>query len=96
MPAGLLSDQLSPATPPSTPAPENCDVLRYPGFGRVFLVWTAIGVLTSLRYQLQRPPNSGIGDLAFIAAFTACYYPWVALTPLAFRIERRFPLGHGA
>lgn len=31
--------------------------------------------------------------MAFIAAFTALYCPWVALTPLVFRLEKRFPLG---
>lgn len=76
--------------------PVNGAELRYPGFGKMFLIWTAIGVLTSLRYQLQRPPNSGIGDVAFIVAFTASYYPWIALAPLVFRIEKKFPLGHGS
>lgn len=92
---GLVSNQQAPATAHFTPAPEIRAVLRYPGFGKMFLIWTAIGVLTSLRYQLQRPSNSGIGDAAFMAAFTACYYPWIALTPLVFRIERRFPIGQG-
>ncbi len=95
MPRGLVSDQQAPSTAPFTTGPGNRAVLRYPGFGKVFLIWTAIGILTSLRYQLQRPSNSEIRDVVFMAAFTACYYPWVALTPLVFRIERRFPLGHG-
>ena len=75
--------------------PSEAARLRYPGFGKVFLFWTAIGLLTSLRYQFQRPPHAGPGDLAFIIAFTACYYPWVALTPAVFRLEHRFPLGAG-
>lgn len=70
-------------------------MLRYPGFGKVFLIWTAVGFLTSLRYQIQRPFYTEISDLAFLAAFTACYYPWVVLTPLVFRVEGRFPLGNG-
>jgi signal transduction histidine kinase len=73
--------------------PEAGTTPRYPGYGKVFLIWTAIGLLTSLRYQMQRPTNSGVGDLQFMAAFTASYYPWVALTPAVFRIERKFPLG---
>ena len=83
---------------PVSPADDSDqkNALRYPGIGKVFLVWTAIGVLTSLRYQLQRPPNSDVGDAAFIIAVTACYYPWVALTPLVFRLERRFPLADGS
>lgn len=75
-------------------SPESSAELRYPGFRHIFLIWTAIGLLTSLRYQAQRAPNSGIGDLEFMAAFTASYYPWVALTPMVFRIERKFPLGN--
>ncbi len=85
-------------TLPQAPAGKESDdgtALRYPGIGKLFLIWTAIGLLTSLRYQSQRPVNAEVGDLAFIAAFTALYYPWIALTPLVFRIEKRFPLGHG-
>lgn len=77
------------------PDPGNENDLRYPGLGKIFLIWTAIGLLTSLRYQFQRPAHTGSGDLAFIVAFTACYYPWVALSPIVFRLERRFPLGAG-
>jgi hypothetical protein len=69
--------------------------LTYPGYGKIFLIWTAIGLLTSLRYQFQRPSNMQIGDLSFIVAFTVCYYPWIALTPAVFRLERKFPLGDG-
>lgn len=92
----LVSNRQAPANPRSTEDSEAGMSLRYPGFGTIFLVWTAIGILTSLRYQLQRPPNSEIGDAAFIAAFTACYYPWIALTPLVFRIEQKFPLSDGS
>lgn len=66
-----------------------------PRIRKGFLVWTAIGILTSLRYQFQRTSYPGIGDVAFIAAFTACYYPWVPLTPFIFRMEQRFPLESG-
>ena len=78
-------------------AKESADriALRYPGLGKIFLIWTAIGIVTSLRYQWQRPFSAEIGDAAFIAAFTALYYPWIALTPLVFRLEKRFPLGQG-
>lgn len=76
-------------------APSEEGRLRYPGVGKIFLFWTAIGLLTSLRYQFQRPAHADTGDFAFVAAFTACYYPWVFLTPLVFRLERRFPLGEG-
>ena len=94
--SGLVSvPQVLSNTHHMTDTPNGAE-LRYPGFGKMFLIWTAIGVLTSLRYQLQRPPTSGIGDVAFIVAFTASYYPWIVLAPLVFRIEKRFPLGHGS
>jgi two-component sensor histidine kinase len=75
--------------------PSSGGGLRYPGVGKLFLIWTAIGILTSFRYQAQRPASAAVGDLAFVVAFTACYYPWIALTPMVFQIERRFPLGAG-
>lgn len=87
-----------PQTSPTTHAtadPEKGAELRYPGVGKVFLIWMAIGLLTSFRYQFQRPPNSNVSNVAFITAFTASYCPWVALTPLVFRLEKRFALGDG-
>ncbi len=35
------------------------------------------------------------GDFAFMLGCTACFYPWVLLTPAVFRIEKRFPLESG-
>ena len=64
--------------------------LRYPGFRMLFLIWTVIGIVTSLRFQFRGGP-----DLAFIAACTISYYPWIALAPVVFRIEKQFPLGTG-
>src|SRR5688572_18223218 len=90
----LVCDLPSPK-PQAVKEADDGIALRYPGIGKIFLIWTAIGVLTSLRYQWQRPFNSEIGEMAFIAAFTALYYPWIALTPMVFRLEKRFPLGHG-
>ncbi len=61
--------------------------LRYPGFWKLFLIATVIGILTSLRYHFESP------GLAFVLACTASYYPWIALTPAVFRMEKKFPLG---
>lgn len=66
--------------------------VRYPGPAALFLAWTAVGVLTSLRYQFFRPPRVDLGELAFSLACIAFYYPWVGLGPLVFRLEKRFPL----
>ncbi|MDW8130304.1 MAG: histidine kinase [Bryobacterales bacterium] len=70
--------------------------IKYPGAGTLFVVWTAVGVLTSFRYHFYGPPKLDAGDLGFYLACIAFYYPWIALSPLVFRLERRFPLsGHG-
>lgn len=90
-----MSDPHTPLAPPSAAEPDSGISLRYPGYGKLFLIWTAVGLLTSLRYQFRRPSYSDIGDLTFILAFTACYYPWVALTPAVFQLEKKFPLGDG-
>lgn len=67
--------------------------LAYPGLGKLFLILTAIGFLSSLRYQLQRPTGWGAGEFALTAAITASYYPWIAFAPLVFRLEQKLPLG---
>ena len=68
--------------------------IRYPGPGRMLLVWTVIGALTVARSRTGFAP-SGFGreSLAVVLACTGWYFPWAILTPLLFRIERRFPLG---
>lgn len=68
--------------------------VRYPGAGRMFLVWTAIGLLTAARYQFPFGPDGfGRESLATLLACTSWYFPWAVLTPLVFRLESRFPLG---
>jgi len=70
------------------------DQIRYPGVGRLFLIWNVIGVLTSARYQLGfAVPGGYRNPLGWTLACMAMYYPWVLLSPLVFRLERRFPLG---
>jgi two-component system, LytTR family, sensor kinase len=91
----ISSDLQTLPQPPAGKESDDGTALRYPGIGKLFVIWTAIGLLTSLRYQWQRPLDSEVGEVAFIAAFTALYYPWIALTPLVFGLERRFPLAHG-
>jgi two-component system, LytTR family, sensor kinase len=75
--------------------PSKSAEVRYPGFGTMFLVWTAIGVLTSLRYYFLFPSKPELRFLPTLLAGTACYYPWIVLSPVVFRIEARFPLGAG-
>ncbi len=69
--------------------------IRYPGIGMMVLIWTAIGALTSMRYHLQLPSRPAVEELSSMLACIACFSPWIALTPVVFRIEARFPLGSG-
>jgi two-component system LytT family sensor kinase len=66
---------------------------RYPGVGKMFLLWTAIGALTVARSQLPGSYRLGHENLANLLACTSWYFPWAVLSPLVFRLERRLPLG---
>ncbi len=85
----------SPKPAASETEPVKGAGIRYPGFGIMVLIWTVIGTLTSVRYQFVSPSRPIVGELSSLLGCTACYYPWIALTPLVFRIEARFPLGSG-
>jgi two-component system, LytTR family, sensor kinase len=65
---------------------------RYPGLGVLFLVWSAVGAVTSARHYFG-PFSKPTAELAMFLGCVGYFYPWIALSPLAFRLERRFPLG---
>ncbi len=68
--------------------------IRYPGVGRVFAIWLGIGLLTVARYQLPfTKAGPGHETLAGLLACLAWYLPWGLLSPVVFRLERRYPLG---
>ena len=67
--------------------------IRYPGIGKMFLAWSAIGALTSARYHLPFGQTADHNLIQGLLGCMACYYPWAVLTPLVFRIEGRLPLG---
>ncbi len=73
--------------------PRKGTKIRYPGIGMMVLIWTVIGALTSVRYHLVSPSKPAVGELSSLLACIACFYPWIPLTPIVFRIEARFPLG---
>jgi two-component system, LytTR family, sensor kinase len=73
--------------------PANGAGLRYPGFGALFVIWTAIGALTSARHYYLTPSRPETVDVAQFLACVVYLYPWVGLSPLVFRLEERFPLG---
>ncbi|RPJ56226.1 MAG: hypothetical protein EHM23_24130, partial [Acidobacteria bacterium] len=56
-----LQTSSKPTAPESEP-PKGVEI-RYPGLGKIFLLWTAIGVLTSLRYYFYMPLIPGKNDL---------------------------------
>lgn len=92
-----MRDQQSSPRPaaPESEAPRGA-AIRYPGLGTIFLIWTGIGALTSVRdYLMFRPSKPEMSLLSLWLVCAACFYPWTALTPVVFRIERRFPLGGG-
>jgi len=85
----------SPKPAASETEPPKGAEIRYPGLGKMFLIWTAIRALTSVRYHLVSPSKPAAGELSALLGCIACYYPWIPLTPVVFRIEERFPLGSG-
>jgi sensor histidine kinase YesM len=68
--------------------------LRYPGLLSLAVFWIALGSLAYARQYLlghsAAPPAKVLFD--FLVWLT-CFLPWIAFTPLVFRLERRYPLG---
>jgi len=68
--------------------------IRYPGPVTLLLVWILIGVLSYGRHYLQDHSSQPPADLSFeFLGWLTCFLPWAALSPLVFRLERKFPLG---
>ncbi len=65
---------------------------RYPGLVALLLIWSAVGAVTSARHYFG-PFSKPTAELAVFFACVAYFYPWTVLSPLAFRLERRSPLG---
>ena len=68
--------------------------IQYPGFGSLSVAWILLGSLACIRHILldQVPSHRVPRELA---DWLTCYLPWVLLTPLVFRFERKFPLNRG-
>jgi two-component system LytT family sensor kinase len=67
-------------------------MIRYPGYGILFAAWTVLGTLSYVHSRLlpgARPENLLFGLFGWLG----CYYAWIPLTPLVFRLERRFRIG---
>jgi hypothetical protein len=62
---------------------------------RVWLVWTAITILSYARHSIEatHPPFGWpSGSWPNFISWFACFYPWALLTPVIFRLEERFEL----
>jgi sensor histidine kinase YesM len=67
-------------------------MIRYPGYGILFVAWTLLGTLSYVHYPLS--PGTPPEDLLFgLFGWLGCYYAWLPLTPVVFRLERRFRIG---
>jgi two-component system, LytTR family, sensor kinase len=67
-------------------------MIRYPGYGILFLAWTLLGSLSYAHYRLL--PGAPPENLLFgLFGWLACYYAWLPLTPIIFRLEQRFRIG---
>ena len=80
--------------PGSDDATGRLERTRYPGIGKVFLFWAAIGALTIARSQLMFTTSRGAHE-AFdsLLSCVSWYLPWALLSPVVFRLEEKFPLG---
>lgn len=72
-------------------AKEQTTAIRYPGFFTLLLAWTTLGGLAYTRNLLlmEAPRTHLLRDLS---GWLTCYLPWVLLTPLVFRMEKRLPI----
>jgi len=67
-------------------------MIRYPGYGILFVAWTLLGTLSYAHYRLL--PGTPPENLLFgLFGWLACYYAWLPLTPIVFRLEQRFRIG---
>lgn len=67
-------------------------VARYPGPAVLWAVWTAVACLAYLRHYLAQA-QAGVAPQVWpeILEWLACFYPWIVLSPVVFRLENRFP-----
>jgi hypothetical protein len=72
-------------------ASKETRAIRYPGFIKLLLGWMLLGSLACIRHFLL--DNVSHTHMAReLAGWLTCYFPWAFLTPIVFRLERRFPL----
>jgi two-component system LytT family sensor kinase len=75
--------------------PKSTDT-SYPSIPAVFVACSVLGALSYGRWYLLSAPAEVSHPAMFfhkLLGWLTCYYPWVLLAPLVFRLERRLPLG---
>jgi two-component system LytT family sensor kinase len=72
------------------------DALRNLAVPGVFVALTLIGSLSFARYYLELAGSGHRGPVwPQLVIWLTCYYSWVFLAPLVFRLEDRFPAARG-
>jgi two-component system, LytTR family, sensor kinase len=72
---------------------EGRDALRGFAVPGVFVALTLIGSISFARYYMELARSGHRGPvLPPLLIWLTCYYSWVFLAPLVFRLERRFPI----
>jgi sensor histidine kinase YesM len=67
--------------------------IRYPGMAMRSVILTVLGSLSYTRYYLQGGTTGGqTAILHDLLLWLTCFLPWAVLSPLAWWVERRFPV----
>jgi two-component system LytT family sensor kinase len=75
----------------STPLPQAKRGVRYPGVPALLLVLSLIGGLSYIHGRPAVPGFTGFSVLDLLQ-WLMCFWPWALITPVVFRLEKRFPL----
>src|ERR1051325_8299040 len=68
-------------------------ITQYPGRVALFLLWNLIGGLAYARHYLQiRQLGISVSVFPDLLDWLSCFYPWIVLAPIGFKLEKRFPL----
>lgn len=84
---------VSPTRPDTGERALGAEGVRYPGPSLLLAVWSVVAVLASSRFAFAHGSSAIDLDPSLVVAYIACFAPWAGLSPLAFRLEQRYPLG---
>ncbi len=86
------ANELVVAGSPNTPKKRSKEI-GYPGPLVLALIWAFVGTVAYARHYLQAA-TAGQPTKTFFEwlSWQTCFYPWIAFSPLVFRLERKYPL----